>query len=90
MMDTIFAPHVRSWIYGIALAGLAILTAYGIVDQATSPLWQTLTAAILGMTASGTALAYRPTKHPQDAPDIPTTDGVNTVTSGHGKHVADV
>lgn len=50
---------VRTWIYGIVTAAIPLLSAYGIISEHTAPLWVALAAAIL---ASGTALAYRPTR----------------------------
>lgn len=69
-MSQVLTPKVRSWVYKIALAGLSLLVVYGIVDDALMPAWVNLVGALLGITASGTAVAYRPTRVPQDAPDI--------------------
>ena len=53
-------PSVRSWLYGIATALIPLLSAYGVVSDQTAPLWIALAGAIL---ATGTALAYRPTRN---------------------------
>lgn len=37
----------RRWIYGISLAVLPILTAYGLITEDTAVLWATLLGAIL-------------------------------------------
>lgn len=52
-------PPVRSWLYGIATALIPLLSTYGIISEQTAPLWIALAGAIL---ATGTALAYRPTR----------------------------
>lgn len=52
-------PSVRSWLYGIVTALIPLLSAYGVISDQTAPLWIALTGAIL---ATGTALAYRPTR----------------------------
>lgn len=39
--------HVRKWIYGISLAGIPLLVAYGILDESLAPLWVALVGAII-------------------------------------------
>lgn len=51
-------PEVRRWGYGIALALLPLLTAYGILQEAHAPLWASLVGSIL---VPGVALAHTPT-----------------------------
>lgn len=52
-------PPIRSWLYAIVTALIPLLSAYGVISDQTAPLWIALTGAIL---ATGTALAYRPTR----------------------------
>ena len=40
-------PRVRQWVYGIALAALPLLIAYGIVDDQTAALWAAVIGAVL-------------------------------------------
>lgn len=40
-------PQVRKWIYGIALAVVPLLTAYGLVSETLAPLWVSLVSAVL-------------------------------------------
>ena len=40
-------PAVRKWIYGIALAVLPLLIAYGVLSAEQAPLWIALVGAIL-------------------------------------------
>lgn len=54
---------VRSWLYGIATALIPLLSAYGLISEQSAPLWIALAGAIL---ATGTALAYRPTRNKGD------------------------
>lgn len=61
-MHRILTPEVRTWLYGVVSAGLAIIAAYGIISAEEVPLWLTLAAALLGLAGSATATAYRPTK----------------------------
>lgn len=56
-------PPVRSWLYGIATALIPLLSAYGVISDQTAPLWIALAGAVL---ATGTALAYRPTRNKGD------------------------
>jgi hypothetical protein len=46
----------RKAIYGVAIAAIALITAYGIVDPERAPLWIALVAALLGLAAPITAL----------------------------------
>lgn len=57
-------PAIRTWLYGIATAIIPLLSAYGIISEQNAPLWVALAGAIL---ATGTALAYRPTRTPKEA-----------------------
>ncbi|WP_229770138.1 phage holin [Mobiluncus porci] len=66
-MKQLLAPAVRSWIYGIVTAIIPILSAYGVISEQEAPLWVALAAAFL---ATGTALAYRPTR---PLPPLPET-----------------
>ena len=67
-MRNLLTPEVRTWLYGVVSAALAIIAAYGIISADEVPLWLTLAAALLGLAGSATATAYRPTKHP--GPDL--------------------
>lgn len=40
-------PHLRRWVYGIALAVVPILTAYGLISEDLAPLWVSLLSAVL-------------------------------------------
>lgn len=40
-------PRIRQWVYGIALAALPLLIAYGIVDDQTAALWAAVVGAVL-------------------------------------------
>lgn len=58
-LTELIPPPVRSWLYGIATALIPLLSAYGVIRDQTAPLWIALAGAVL---ATGTALAYRPTR----------------------------
>lgn len=51
-------PQIRRWAYGVVTAAVPLLVVYGVVEQATAPLWAALAASVLG---TGTALAHTPT-----------------------------
>lgn len=40
-------PQLRRWVYGIALAVVPILTAYGLISEDLAPLWVSLISAVL-------------------------------------------
>lgn len=50
-------PEVRTWLYRVALAVIAIGVAYGLVDQSQVPLWTTLLVALLAVPV-GTAARH--------------------------------
>ena len=60
-------PHVRDWLYPVAVAVIALLGGYGLVTEEMLPLWVALAAALLG---TGTATVYRPGRSPESAPDV--------------------
>lgn len=45
----------RQRLYLTALAGLALLAGYNIIDQGSVPLWVELVGSALGITGTGTA-----------------------------------
>ncbi|MFW0112099.1 phage holin [Rothia sp. CCM 9416] len=50
-------PQARKWVYGVALAVVPLLTAYGLVSEELAPLWVSLVSAVL---VPGLALANTP------------------------------
>lgn len=50
-------PNVRRWAYGVILAAVALLVAYGRIEAQVAPLWVALAAAVLG---NVTAIAHVP------------------------------
>ena len=48
---------VRRWAYGIITALVPLLVVYGLVEEATAPLWIALASSVLGTT---TALLHTP------------------------------
>lgn len=69
-MNRFMTPEVRTWIYSIALAVLSLLGIYGVLEEGQIERWAQLAAAILGVIASGTAVAYRPTRKPHPDPGL--------------------
>lgn len=70
-MEKIFTPEVRTYLYGVATASIALLVALGYLADGIDTHILNLIAAVLGLGSSALATAYRPTKVPQDAPDEP-------------------
>lgn len=52
----------RAYIYRVALAVMALLTVYGIVDADTAPVWLAVVFAALGLGTSGLATVNTTTK----------------------------
>lgn len=61
-------PHVRRWVYLVALAVLPLLIAYGILDESQAPLWIALLGAIF---VPGLAARNTPTSDPAQPADEP-------------------
>jgi hypothetical protein len=49
-VDKYFTRPVRKWLYGISLAGVPLLVAYGAIDDAAAPLWIALAGSVLAPT----------------------------------------
>ena len=67
MNPEIFAwltPSVRRWLYGVLVALIPLLIAYGVVEETTAPLWVALASSVLGTT---TALLHTPTGGEDDS-----------------------
>ena len=54
-------PSLRRYVYGITLAVMPLLTAYGIVSDTLAPLWVAVLSSVL---VPGLALAHTPSGHP--------------------------
>lgn len=50
-------PTVRRWLYGVALAVVPLLVAYGAIEDAQAPLWIALASSVL---STSTALLHTP------------------------------
>ncbi|WP_258933179.1 hypothetical protein [Nesterenkonia pannonica] len=71
MLDRIITDRTkRKYIYGIVLAVLPLLVAYGIFDEGTSGTVALIAAAVLGVGESSLALANTPKKEPVEADPI--------------------
>lgn len=66
MKHEVIPPRWRNYLYPIALAALALLGSYGIIEGEQIAAWAALAAGVLGM---GTATAYRPSRTLADAAD---------------------
>lgn len=56
MIDKLMSREGRKWLYGIALAAVPLLVAYGVIGEATAPLWIAAIAAVLAPTLALTHL----------------------------------
>ena len=56
----------RAYIYRVALAVMAILTVYGIIDSDTAPVWLAVVFALLGLGTTGLATVNTSTKTPPE------------------------
>lgn len=59
IINPVFKPETRKWVYGVATAAVPLLVAYGVIEDATAPLWIALAAQVF---ATGTAWAHTPTE----------------------------
>lgn len=58
----------RAWVYRVALAIMAVLTVYGVIDADTAPVWLGVVFAVLGLGTSGLATVNTSTKLPPPPP----------------------
>ena len=56
----------RAYIYRVALAVMAILTVYGIIDSDTAPVWLAVVFVLLGLGTTGLATVNTSTKTPPE------------------------
>ncbi len=56
MIDKYLTRDVRKWLYGVSLAAVPLLVAYGVLDEAAAPLWIALVASVLAPTLALTHL----------------------------------
>ncbi|SDD58122.1 2 TMS Phage Holin (M2 Hol) Family [Mycolicibacterium neoaurum] len=59
MLEKNTTARQRQWLYGVALAAIALLVTYKIIDPAHAPLWLDLAVNVIGLgvptAATGTA-----------------------------------
>lgn len=62
-------PAARKWVYGISLAIVPLLVAYGIIREETAPLWVSLVSAVLvpSLALANTPAATAPTRGSPDS-----------------------
>jgi hypothetical protein len=56
MMDKLMSREGRKWLYGVALAAVPLLVTYGVISEASAPLWIAAVAAVLAPTLALTHL----------------------------------
>lgn len=66
-LKTIFTPEVRTWIYRVAVALIALLVAVGALADGLDETIINLIAAILGLGSASLATAYNPSSNPTTA-----------------------
>lgn len=65
---------VRLYLYGLLAPVVAVLVAYGVVDDVTAPLWIALGTAVLGVAATEAARRHvTPVADPRDDQGRPLT-----------------
>lgn len=57
MLDQLLTAKGRTWIYGVALAVIALLVGYQVLSSDQAPLWVALVTALLAL-APATALGH--------------------------------
>lgn len=70
MSNSVIPAHVRDYLYPVALAVIGVLAIYGLVAEDAIPAWTVLVMAVFGVGGTGVATAYRPGRHPENAPDM--------------------
>lgn len=65
MSDWLSREH-RKWVYGICLAVVPLLVAYGVIEQDAAPLWIALVGAVVAPSLALRNLS--PEDSPEEAP----------------------
>lgn len=65
-MSEFLNRETRKWIYRVCLAAVPILVLYGVIDEASAPLWVALIGAVVAPTL---ALTHLTPKAEEDDPD---------------------
>lgn len=69
-MNLFTDPTKRAWLYRIAIAVIALVAVYGLLDSEQVAAWMSVLAAAFGIGAPALALRNMP-KAPQDSVTIP-------------------
>ena len=56
-LDALMTRDVRKYLYGVAMASMALLVALDAIPGSQAPLWLGVVAAVLGVASPATALA---------------------------------
>lgn len=56
MLDHMLNRETRKWAYGVLLAAIPLLVAYGVVEEAAAPLWIAFAGAFVAPTLALTHL----------------------------------
>jgi hypothetical protein len=56
-LEAVMTRQVRKYLYGVAMAAMALLVALDTIPGSQAPLWLGVVAAVLGLAAPATALA---------------------------------
>jgi hypothetical protein len=67
-LEALMTRQVRKYLYGVAMAAMALLVALDTIPGSQAPLWLAVVAAVLGLAAPATALANL-TPAPSDIAD---------------------
>lgn len=72
MKDWLANRENRKWIYGVCLAVVPLLVAYGVIDESVAPLWIALIGALVAPALALANLTPAPTG-PMSGVEIPDT-----------------
>lgn len=68
-------PKTRRWIYGIAIAAVPLLVAYGVIAESDAALWIGLAGAVLGTGVPALAAANTPSAEGTLAANLQSSQG---------------
>lgn len=66
MIDRLMSRNGRKWLYGVVLAAVPLLVAYGVIEESMAPLWIAAVAAVL---APAMALSHLTPDVPSEEPE---------------------
>lgn len=57
------SPAARRWLYGVLIAAVPLLVAYGVLEESAAPLWIAAAGAVVGHGLAAANVPHDPGRH---------------------------